>query len=157
MPEDAVEKAAIRLGGPYFREFFARYVWGQEQPDYKALLEGLPLSVELRQEPLSGWGRIGIPKLRPQGEGLRIEEILPGSLAERVGLEVGDLLLTVGESDVQSLSADFWERLQPGQRLAIGFTREGFPDEVQIRFDPAAESTRRTLRLQPTQPNFLRQ
>ena len=157
MPEDAVEKAAIRLGGPYFREFFARYVWGREQPDYKALLEGLPLSVELRQEPLSGWGRIGIPKLRPQGEGFRIEEILPGSLAERAGLEVGDLLLTVGETDVQSLSADFWERLQPGQRLAIGFTREGFPDEVQIRFDPAAESTRRTLRLQPTQPNFLRQ
>jgi predicted metalloprotease with PDZ domain len=155
IPEDGVEQAAIRLGGPALKTFFSRYVEGRESPPYKELLEGLPLQVGVRQVPLQGLARIGIMRTRPQEEGLKIEEVLPGSLAERAGIEPGDLLLTVQETAVSKLPSTFWETLSEGMRIEMGWSREGFPLEGQILFRSAEESRRTEIRLNPLDERFL--
>lgn len=155
VPEDGVEKAAIELGGAAFQDFFRRYVWGRERPDYEALLRGLPVRVEVRREPYPGVGRLGILRSRPEAQGLRIEEILPESLADRLGLEVGDLLLTVGGQAIESLPGDFWERREPAEKILLGWTHAGFPMEATLTYDPRQLSERITLMLSPAVPGFI--
>ncbi|MCX7606044.1 MAG: PDZ domain-containing protein [Bacteroidia bacterium] len=155
IPEDGVEKAAVRLGGAALRSFFARYVWGKESPIYEELLDGLPLRVHRERHILREWGCIGLSRVRSEGEGLRVEEILPGSLAERAGIEIGDILLTVGEQSVRDLPPDYWEKTLLGARLLLGWSREGFPMEKEILLTPEAASYRVEVHLTPTEPGFL--
>ena len=155
IPEDGIEKAAIKLGGPALKDFFAQYVWGRAVPAYETLLAGLPLQVRRYQRPYPAWGRLGIVRWEAAEEGLRIQEILPGSIAERVGLEPGDLLLTLNDSSVQALPADFWEQLTPGLTLVLGWSRQGFPMEAAVVWDPLRQSLRTEVEIQATDPRFL--
>ncbi len=153
LPEAALEQAAVRLGGPALKSFFERYVWGRDTPDYEALLAGLPLRVEVTQKPYSGWGRVGILRYRAESEGLRIEEVLLGSAAEKVGLEPGDLLLTVGGRAAKDLSPAFWDSLAEGAQLQLGWTRDGFPLEAAIQLRSALQ---KHIRIEPIAEDFLK-
>ncbi|MCS7153934.1 MAG: PDZ domain-containing protein [Bacteroidia bacterium] len=127
LPEDGVEKAAIRLGGPALRSFFDKYIWGKERPDYERLLQGLPLQVKKEERLYEGLGRLGIIRTQPNREGgLQVEEILPESIADRMGLEVGDVLLKLGGRAVEDVSPQLWEDFQEGEKVAVEWKRGGF-------------------------------
>lgn len=145
IPEDGVEKAAIRLGGPALQSFFDKYVWGKEQPDYERLLQGLPLQVKKEERLYEGLGRLGIIRTQPNKEGgLRVEEILPESIADRMGLEVGDVLLRVGGRAVEDVSSRSWEDFQEGERVAVEWSRGGFLMRGDFTYR-TSELSRRTV------------
>lgn len=153
LPEEAVEEAAVRLGGAALKSFFDRYVEGREAPDYGTLLSGLPLRVSVEQKPYSGWGRMGILRYRLQEEGIRIEEVIPGSASEKAGLEAGDLLLTVEGRAAKDLSSEFWDSLNEGVFLRLGWTREGFPLEGTLSLISARQ---KQIRIEPLERDFLK-
>ncbi|MCS7188419.1 MAG: PDZ domain-containing protein [Bacteroidia bacterium] len=155
IPEDGVEKAAIQLGGPFLKKFFADYVWGREAPPYEELLAGLPLEVRCEQKPFPDWGKLGLVRLRSEGEGLRVEELVPGSLAEKVGIEVGDILLTLNEQNVKQIDSTFWSSLVAGQEFILGWNRQGFPMEGHVYFSSQDEVFRTEIYLFPTDRRFL--
>lgn len=155
IPEDGVEKAAIRLGGPYFKEFFARYIWGHEKPNYTELLQSLPLRVEERKVLYEGLGRIGLVRTRPEGQGIRVEEVLPQSIAAQIGIEPGALLLTVGPYEAANLPETFWETLREGDELFLGWNQGDLFYDRAIRYEKAALSYRTEVRLNPTIEGFI--
>ncbi|MCX8112541.1 MAG: hypothetical protein N3E49_05015 [Bacteroidia bacterium] len=156
IPEDGVEKAAIRLGGAAFRDFFRRYVWGREAPDYERLLQGLPLRVERRVTLYPGLGRIGILRTSPtESSGLRVQEVLPESLADRIGIESGDVLLTVGQYAADALPADFWEKCQDGEKISLGWSRAGFPMEAEFSYEYSLLTRRIVIDIFPMQDSFV--
>ncbi|MDW8088726.1 MAG: PDZ domain-containing protein [Bacteroidia bacterium] len=157
MPEEAVARAAVRLGGSALAEFFQRFVWGRERPAYSELLAGLPLTVQERRQRLPSWGSIGITRTEPDAEGLKVVDVLPGSLAESAGIEVGDLLLTIEGQPTTQISADFWEDLPSGRILEIGYSRAGFPQTAWLTYDPERLSYRTEIHLRPTDPAFLKE
>ncbi len=153
LPEDAVQEAAVRLGGPALKDFFDRHVRGREAPDYEKILAGLPLRVSVEYKPYTGWGRVGILRYKAHEEGIRIEEVMPGSAADKVGLEVGDLLLTVEGRAAKDLPSEFWDSLQEGAWVHLGWTREGFPLEGTLALSSAHQ---KQVRIEPVEPDFLK-
>ncbi|MCS6790576.1 MAG: PDZ domain-containing protein [Bacteroidia bacterium] len=152
MPEDAVEKAAIQLGGPEMREFFARYVYGREVPDYKELLQELPIQVAVKKQPWEGWGQVGIVRWRAEGEGIRVEEVLPGSAADEAGIGPGDFLLLVEGTPARNIPTDFW---QSHRQATLTWNSSGLTREGQVLLPSKPSAWRMEITLLPTEPTFL--
>ncbi len=63
---------------------------------------------------------------RPGAQGLLIVKVLPGSSAERVGLEIGDELLSIAGAPL--LRGELWRtriRRKEGQPLPLVWLRDG--------------------------------
>ncbi len=158
LPEDGVERAVCVLLGRgkanRVRRFWMEVVEGRVRPSYRGIAAGLPLDVQEEVNPAPGWARVGL-RVKPEGEGLLIEEVVPGSLAAKAGLCSGDLLLTVQTQAAPQWDAECWERLKPGTGLALGWTRQGFPMEGVLIYDPRRASSVVKISLRPTTPGFL--
>jgi hypothetical protein len=69
----------------------------------------------------------------PEGQGVLVAEIVPGSRAESAGLHLHDILLTAGGvpiADAISLRNLLGE--SAGQRIELGFLRGGSPSRIDI-------------------------
>ena len=81
----------------------------------------------------------------PSVTGVEVISLESGQAAERAGMQLGDVIITVGGSTVTSTS-DLQSRvatLQPGTDVKIGFIRYGRPLETTVRlgaFEPAARA-----------------
>jgi len=86
--------------------------------------------------------------------GLRIVGVLSGSLAERAGLQVGDLILTAGGIPVSSRAALLAVLdLQPADlAIALSVERDGEPRLVLLGGSDAGQSTRSTASSRATRP-----
>jgi predicted metalloprotease with PDZ domain len=108
----AVQQAA---GGRSFTEFAAKYIDGRESFPWEEILPlaGLRLTADSIREP-----RIGVSS-STDSSGALVLEIVPGSMAERAGVRVGDRLISVGE--VITSTDDFGA----SYRARYGTTPEG--------------------------------
>jgi predicted metalloprotease with PDZ domain len=108
----------------FAKDFFARYIEGNEAPDYARLFERAGILVK------AGTGRAFAGELTLQDEqtGVRITADVPyGSPAYQGGLERDDLLVTVGGTKVTRASEV--EKLvsarKPGEPLPVVYERRG--------------------------------
>lgn len=157
LPEEGVEAAMRTLLGrgkaSTIRRFWVDVVEGRKRLSYREFATGLPLEVEEEVGPAPGWGRVGL-RVRPEGEGLLIEEVVPGSLAAKAGLCSGDFLLTV-EGQAASKWEPQWDQLRAGAKLALGWNRQDLPMEGVLTYDPSRAELATKIRLRPTLPGFL--
>lgn len=116
----AVSRAA---GGRSFADFNAKYVDGRDPYPYARVLPlaGLRLQTDSSRVP-----RLGV---NTQGDstGVRVTGVVPGGVAERAGIRVGDQLLRLGE--VAVTEPDFG----PAYRARYGSAAEGTPLPVVVR------------------------
>ncbi len=69
-----------------------------------------------------------------QGSGVIVRTVSPDSPAQRAGLSVNDIILSVGETAVgnpEALSSSIRER-KPGDRIAISLIHKGKPAKVEV-------------------------
>lgn len=67
-------------------------------------------------------GGIGI-RFQPDGEGMRVVEVVPGTPAEAAGLEPGDVILAVGDDPVAGMDADqFVSTMTGDEGTVVEFT-----------------------------------
>jgi predicted metalloprotease with PDZ domain len=85
--------ALIRPWYPGVDEFYRRYVRGREPLPYDGVLPLAGIAVERHEDQVP---MVGISTDRPDEGGVLVGAVVPGSLAESVGLEPGDVLLKVG-------------------------------------------------------------
>jgi predicted metalloprotease with PDZ domain len=101
----AVTRAA---GGRSFEEFAARYIDGREPFPWDTVLPlaGLRLATDSINEP-----RVGV-STSTDTTGTLVLEVVPGSMADAAGVQVGDHLLRVGEIDAstEDYGAQYRER-----------------------------------------------
>jgi len=92
-------------------------------------------------------GKLGIRPFRPQVPA-QLGRVLPGSAAERAGLQAGDRVVRVGEKPIATWF-DFTAEVSahPGVPLAIGLDRQGHRITVNATPEPAGEGDARIGRL----------
>jgi uncharacterized iron-regulated protein len=81
--------------------------------------------------------RLGVMiETAPAGHGLVVKQILPGSNAERAGLQLGDLLLSLDSDSLTEISdlTGAVQQKHPGDRGVVQIERQGKPLKVEIVF-----------------------
>jgi len=151
----AVSRAA---GGRSFAEFIAKYVDGRNPYPYAQVLPlaGLRLQVDTQHIV-----RIGM-QAQVDSSGLRIIALIPGGMAERAGLHVGDYVVRMG--DVSVASGDFgptflerYGRKPEGTLFPIMVRRTGqtvslngtvhYVTETNTRIVPDPVASRKAIRI----------
>ncbi|MFQ5746725.1 MAG: PDZ domain-containing protein [Gemmatimonadota bacterium] len=96
-------RVASRAAGHPLDEFAARHVDGREPLPYRDVLAlaGLTLAVDTLHVPF-----IGVSTSSGE-DGARVQAVTPGSSAERAGVQAGDVLLRLGDVDVEAEGANF--------------------------------------------------
>ncbi len=76
-----------------------------------------------------------IPDFTYEGHGYRISEIVPGLPAAASGLQPGDVIVRVETTPIRDIRvfANVLQALQPGETIAITFTRSGAEQTVQAQ------------------------
>ena len=128
----------IRPWYPGVDDFYRRYIQGREPLPYEAVLPvgGMAVDRVESQTPL-----VGVSSDKDQDGGALVATVAPGSLAEAVGLEPGDVLLRVG--DVET-TGPMWPILFRARYAKAGGR------QVQVVFRHAGQQIERTgtIRLQ---------
>jgi hypothetical protein len=76
----------------------------------------------------------------PEGQGVLVADVAPGSRAEAAGLRVHDILLTAGGTPIEdAVSLRNLLRDAAGRKLEIGFIRSGTPSRLEVDLADAAK------------------
>jgi outer membrane protein assembly factor BamB/tetratricopeptide (TPR) repeat protein len=78
-----------------------------------------------------GWTGI-VYGTRPEGPGVRVVYVFPGSPGERAGLRVGDAILTLNGAEAREETLDQLPGAGPGARLACSILRDGATKVVKL-------------------------
>ena len=137
----------IRQWYPGVDDFYRRWVQGREPLPYADVLPGGGIAVEQEETRIP---MVGVTSERDENGGALVAAVAPGSLAESVGLEPGDVLLRVGDV---ATSGPMWPltfRVRyagaAGRQVAVVFQRAG---EVLTRTGAIRVRTVRTVQLKP--------
>ena len=156
--EDWWSAVRAAAGGRSFDDFHSMYVDGRDPYPWETLLPlaGMRLVEESYREP-----RIGI-ELADERDGVIVLNVIPGSMAARAGMRVGDRLVRIGGVDVEDLT--FGEEYRrryaaepAGTPIPVTVEREGetvelegllmFEEQWQGRIEPDPEATGKPLRV----------
>ena len=72
------------------------------------------------------------PDFAFQGPGLRLDGVVPGSPADKAGMQAGDILSHLGDSEVNGLGGfnDLLKKVEPGDKVRLRWTRNGTPGQA---------------------------
>ncbi|MBI3772001.1 MAG: M61 family metallopeptidase [Gammaproteobacteria bacterium] len=141
VPEGYIDQLAAEIAGVRLNDFFARCLYGTEDPPLEALLEYV--GVEFRMRPAESSSDKGgqvskkttqglatrpVLGARTSGEngGVKLQTVLTGSAAEKAGLAAGDVLMAINTLRTTPSNLDkLLGRFEVGQKvIAHAFRRD---------------------------------
>ena len=127
---DDLLKIINRLSKKDYTDFFKRYVFGTETPDYETIFgyAGYKVEKTVEQTPAFGFSS------RYRNGGLAINSVDPNSSAALAGLKTGDVILTVNKVEVRQ--ADFGSFA--GKTINLAVRRDG--EQIKIPMKVASRS-----------------
>ena len=104
---------------------------GAQKSDAKAL-------ADLNDMPMPPSADFGVRSI-----GMRVNRVMPGSNAERMGLKAGDVLLRLNDQSVAAASdvADALADAPPGSKIALTVVRDNLPVELDGVYQPQIVET----------------
>jgi predicted metalloprotease with PDZ domain len=149
---------AAAAGGKAFADFESRYVDGREPLPYDQVLAlaGLRLSADTLREPMLGVAA------GPDSAGIRINALQPGGAAQEAGLKVGDILLALGDLELNdpNFGPAYRERFRnakSGDELPIRVRRGGqtltitskirLAEQVIAKIEPVPDAPEKAARI----------
>jgi len=127
---DEIDAAGLVKVATWTREAMA-YLAGRERPLTSTLKPRASDTATANSHPAAAGGRpvsLGtLPDFGYPGPGVRVEQVMPGTPAERAGLEAGDLLLAIDDAAIETLRgySDLLRKRSPGDTIAIRLRRAG--------------------------------
>ncbi|MEO8225415.1 MAG: M20/M25/M40 family metallo-hydrolase, partial [Gammaproteobacteria bacterium] len=75
-----------------------------------------------------------VPDFAFEGPGLRLDGVVPGSPAEKAGMQAGDILTHLGGKDVSNLGGfnELLKKLEPGDQVELRWTRAGKASKATV-------------------------
>ena len=150
VPEDAIEKLASELAGRDLGDFFARHVYGTEDPPLARLLEEFGVTLHLRAatgpkdrggKPAQGEAPASTLGARV-GPDLKLTYVTRGGPASRAGLSAGDTLVAIdGIKASQDLIAAQLMRPRSAEPIAIHAFRRDELRSFELELQPAPLDT----------------
>jgi predicted metalloprotease with PDZ domain len=150
--------ARLRTWDPGVDEFYRRYIRGRDPLPYDTILPQAGMMVERHEERVPVLG-IGVGAIADGGQ--LVTAVVPGSLADQVGLQPGDLLVKVGDvaADTPMWPATYRSRYAQADGRAIDVQYRHAGHEVTrtgtvrvhtvrsfgVRRDPSAGEGARTM------------
>jgi predicted metalloprotease with PDZ domain len=108
-----------------YRDFFDRYVWGVDVPDYDRIFGYAGYRLEKKPQASANFGFSG----RPRGTGLTMTDIEPNGPAAAAGLRVGDVITKIdGQPTLSSPLGDV-----AGKEIKLTVEREGREIEMTMK------------------------
>jgi predicted metalloprotease with PDZ domain len=108
-----------------YRDFFDRYVWGVDVPDYDRIFGYAGYRLEKKPQASAYFGFSG----RPRGTGLTMTDIEPNGPAAAAGLRVGDVITRIdGQPTLSSPLGDV-----AGKEVKLSVDREGKEVELTMK------------------------
>jgi predicted metalloprotease with PDZ domain len=108
-----------------YRDFFDRYVWGVDVPDYDRIFGYAGYRLEKKPQASANFGFSG----RPRGTGLTMTDIEPNGPAAAAGLRVGDVITKIdGQPTLSSPLGDV-----AGKEIKLTVEREGRETEMTMK------------------------
>ncbi len=128
----------------------------------KHVVEQLVAHGEVRR----GWMGVGIGLVTEEianrvnakeGEGVIINSVFEGDPADRAGLKIGDIILKIGGSDIDSPSKMIRVigAITPGQTINLDILRDGKPRVVPVKLESRKGNTSQLTTLPPMSPSGL--
>jgi predicted metalloprotease with PDZ domain len=141
VPEDGIERLAAEIAGRDLHQFFARCVYGTEDPPLESLLADFGVAWRLRaaQNATDRGGKPAAGALPRSslnakiGADMKVLAVYSGGAAEAAGLAAGDQLVALDslKASVESLRVTL-ERRVPGDRLRVHAFRRDELDEREV-------------------------
>ncbi len=129
-PADAMH-AASEVAGKDLTDFFRRYVGGKESWPYETYFEYAGIRVERKLDPNKPW--IGVRVQRGEDGHARVRDVIPGSPAQRDGLDKNDTIVAINNFAV---SGDTFHSAlasaSPGTTLKFAILRDGKLREIAV-------------------------
>lgn len=125
-----VREAAEAVGHADFGWFFTKYVAGTEEIPWDDFLRTVGLHVVEQTATVADAGFVAS---RNFDGPLAIEEVEPGSDADRAGLRVGDTILEIQGRSASETSRHELSQLKPGDTITLK-TRRGADREHELKF-----------------------
>lgn len=125
-----IEATAESVAGVSFKDFFARYVAGVDELPYADTLAKSGLSLIMTE---TSRADLGFETARAfAGEQISVSSVAAGSSAEKAGLRVGDVLITLdGQPTIRALRA--WSQdHRPGDTVKLRVRRKNA--EIELAF-----------------------
>ncbi len=136
----AVSRAS---NGRSYDEFYRRYIDGREPYPWKEALAVIGLRMQSDSVP-----RMGV-SLRPEQDGARVMELVPGSPAVGAGIKQGDVIVSVNERPAMEVF------FAGGFAAMYGGKPAGTPIPVVIRRDSGTVNVQVPLRFGPAPPTLV--
>jgi len=116
----------IRGWYPGVDDFYGRYIRGREPLPYDSVLPLAGIAVERHENRVP---IVGVSTDRTEGGGVLVGTVVPGSLADEVGMAAGDVLLRVGDVETATplwpLAFQSRYARAEGQPIAVTFRHAG--------------------------------
>ena len=78
-----------------------------------------------------------VPDFAYEGEGVRLDDVVPDSPAAKAGLQKGDILVRMNGQEVKNLRgySGILGTLEPGQTIEVVYTRDGTETNVTVQVE----------------------
>ena len=134
---DNIREALVSVTGNarFANDFFARYINGNELPDYSSLLENAGFELRLANK---GQATAGAVSLEFDGKDAFVAgNTMIGSPLYDAGLDRGDLIVSIDRLKIKSQGkwTNALSRYQPGDTATIRFIQRGIERSSEITFD----------------------
>ena len=116
---------ANRLTKKNYRDFFDKYVFGTDVPDYNKIFGYAGLTLEKKQQPQADFGF----NIRPRNGGLAVNGVTPNGAADKAGIKVGDVITKI-DGDAP-FNAPF--STMAGKDIKLTVTRGGETMEMPMK------------------------
>ena len=129
--QDALSSYA---GAEFSSDFFKKYIFDSQMPDYKALFASVGVTFEQAKLAEAGLG------VRLNNDFKIVSNPFKGGAAYNAGLENGDQLISVNDVVItpEMERATYFAQFKPNQAVKVVFTRFGAQKETQMTFDANA-------------------
>jgi predicted metalloprotease with PDZ domain len=129
-PDDAV-RAASEVAGRDMSEFFRRYITGKDPLPYEEYFAYAGIQVERQRHPERAWFGATLQDSR---EGwAQVSSIIPGSPAEAAGLDRNDIVLGIGQEQLNaSKLMQALEKKSPGDTVELTVVRWGQKKTLRV-------------------------
>jgi predicted metalloprotease with PDZ domain len=143
-----------RLTKRDYHDFYRRYVWGVEVPDYATILGYAGYNVE---SAVQDSFTIGM-SIENTPDGPIVGRVFRNSPASRVGLRTGDQLVSVDGTDLKTELPKALARIEErvGQSVKLAFKRDGRDQVVDLPVDRQNESGYRLVEKPNPTPDQLK-
>ena len=136
-----LNEALNNYAGKVFGDnFFSKYIYASEMPDYKELF--LSVGVLLKQDPLLPFFGATV-SLTEKGVGSIARNTQIDSPAYKAGLVNGDRLTAINNAPISNIQSfgDYVKQFKVGDTLAITFTRFGIEKTTNLVLEPSPAFT----------------